>query len=119
MALLRAKREMRFNLETIEIQLPAPPTEIDAQSLYTMLESVTEQSVQRGRRYEAALVLTLLLLAKLAGEQTMRGIAQSVNRWRLSSKADWPLACNPSGDRHRVLPHLVEHARCDYHVHSC
>ena len=45
------------------------------QSLYEMLRQVPDYRHQRGRRYEAATVLVILRLAKLAGESTVSGIA--------------------------------------------
>jgi predicted transposase YbfD/YdcC len=45
-------------------------------SLYERLQRVPDRRKQRGKRYEAAVVLTLLVLAKLAGETKMSGIAQ-------------------------------------------
>jgi predicted transposase YbfD/YdcC len=46
------------------------------QSLYEILRQVPDHRDNRGKRYEAALVLVLLLLAKLGGEQSMSGIAE-------------------------------------------
>lgn len=48
------------------------------QSVYQVLCGVPDKRKARGKRYEAGLVLTLLLLAKMAGEQTMLGIAEWV-----------------------------------------
>lgn len=45
-------------------------------SLYERLQRVPDRRKQRGKRYEAAVVLTLLVLAKLSGEQKMSGIAE-------------------------------------------
>ena len=45
-------------------------------SLYERLQRVPDRRKPRGKRYEAAIVLTLLVLAKLAGEKQMSGIAQ-------------------------------------------
>jgi predicted transposase YbfD/YdcC len=45
------------------------------QSLRELLRRVPDHRQQRGRRYEAATVLVILLLAKLAGECTLSGIA--------------------------------------------
>lgn len=45
------------------------------QSLYALLRQVPDYRAKRGRRYEAATVLVILLLAKLAGESTLSGIA--------------------------------------------
>ncbi len=42
------------------------------------LQAVTDSRGKRGRRYEAATVLTVMVLAKMAGEQTWSGIAQWV-----------------------------------------
>jgi predicted transposase YbfD/YdcC len=47
----------------------------DVQSLHAILRQVPDYRGKRGRRYEAATVLVILLLAKLAGEQTLSGIA--------------------------------------------
>ncbi len=46
------------------------------QSLHELLRQVPDYRHKRGRRYEAATVLVILLLAKLAGESTVSGIAQ-------------------------------------------
>ena len=45
------------------------------QSLLEALRQVPDHRYKRGRRYEAATVLSILLLAKLAGEQTISGAA--------------------------------------------
>src|SRR5215471_12790928 len=58
--------------------------EIDALSLYHVFEQITDQRHLRGKRYNLALVLSLLILGKLAGMTTLTGIAEWV-RWR----ADW------------------------------
>lgn len=47
-------------------------------SLYAKFQALTDLRHRRGRRYEAATVLVLLLLAKLAGQQTLCGAAQWV-----------------------------------------
>lgn len=43
-------------------------------SLYEALQSVPDKRCNRGQRYETGLVLTLLLLAKLAGESAVAGL---------------------------------------------
>ena len=50
-------------------------TDAHVQSLYELLRQVPDSRHPRGRRYEAATVLVILLLAKLAGESTVSGIA--------------------------------------------
>jgi predicted transposase YbfD/YdcC len=59
-----------------QIVIPAGAQEADAQSLYAVLSQVTDRRKARGKRYEAALVLTLLLLAKMSGARGLSGIAQ-------------------------------------------
>ena len=58
--------------------------EIDALSLYHVFEQITDERHLRGKRYSLALVLSLLILGKLAGMTTLIAIAEWV-RWR----ADW------------------------------
>jgi predicted transposase YbfD/YdcC len=50
----------------------------DVGSLYEHLESLTDRRDPRGVRYPLAVVLVLVILAKLAGQQETRGIAQWV-----------------------------------------
>jgi predicted transposase YbfD/YdcC len=47
-----------------------------AQSLREILRQLPDYRCKRGRRYEAATVLVILLLAKLAGQKTVSGAAQ-------------------------------------------
>jgi len=57
-------------------QVCREPDDGKIRTLYERLQRVPDQRKQRGKRYEAAVVLTLLVLAKLAGETKMSGIAQ-------------------------------------------
>ena len=45
--------------------------EIDALSLYHVLEQLTDERHPRGKRYRLALMLSLLILGKLAGMTTL------------------------------------------------
>jgi len=54
------------------------PVEVDALSVYRALEQVTDGRHTRGVRYSVALILTLIVLAKLAGMTTPRAIAEWV-----------------------------------------
>jgi len=51
---------------------------IDPASLYCAFEQVTDGRQKRGKRYPLLLLLTLLLLGKLAGETTVNGIVEWV-----------------------------------------
>lgn len=50
-------------------------------SLYERLKGLTDQRKARGKRYELALIMTLSVLAKLSGEDTVVGMAEWV-KWR-------------------------------------
>ena len=58
--------------------------EIDVLSLYHAFEQLPDRRHLRGKRYSLALVLSLLVIGKLAGMTTLTAIAEWV-RWR----ADW------------------------------
>lgn len=59
-----------------QIVIPESAREADAQTLYQALSQVSDRRKRRGKRYEAALVLTLMLLAKMSGQKGISGIAQ-------------------------------------------
>jgi len=61
---------------TTEVPEVRETNQEQVQSLYRLLRQVPDQRHKRGRRYEAATVLVILLLAKLAGERTLSGVAQ-------------------------------------------
>lgn len=63
---------------TTEVEAGHAIAASQVQSLYEILRSVPDYRSKRGRRYEAAQVLVLLILAKLAGEQSVSGAAQWV-----------------------------------------
>jgi predicted transposase YbfD/YdcC len=49
---------------------------VEIESLYARLQAVRDYRCQRGRRYEAATVMVIVLLAKMAGEESVSGIAE-------------------------------------------
>ena len=53
---------------------------IDPASLYRAFEHVTDGRKKKGKRSPLPLLLTLLLLGKLAGETTVNGIVDSCQR---------------------------------------
>ncbi len=57
------------------LTLPQASSSIDPTSRSIALPQGQDGRQRRGRRYSLAVVLTLIILAKLAGETTMRGIA--------------------------------------------
>ena len=54
------------------------PVEVDAFSVYRAFEQIQDGRRKRGVRYSSALILTLIVLAKLAGMTTLAGIAEWV-----------------------------------------
>lgn len=83
-----------MNLTIGEIALPtlSSVSSLDPGSLYHVLEHVPDGRKARGKRYPLALILTLLLLGKLAGETTIFGVMEWValrQDW-LREQLDWP-----------------------------
>lgn len=75
---------MHYNTVSAALAQVEPGAEIDALSLYHVFEQITDERHPRGKRYNLALVLSLLILGKVAGMTTLTAIAEWV-RWR----ADW------------------------------
>src|SRR2546422_6731705 len=65
---------------------------IDAASLYSEFEKVKDGRGEKGKRYPLPLLLTLLLLGKLAGETTINGIVDWIKERKgvLKRQLDWP-----------------------------
>ncbi len=77
------------------------------QSLYALLTQVPDYRARRGRRYEAATVLVIVLLAKLAGESTLSGIAHWAQLREAWLKATLGLTRLPCANTyHYICAHL-------------
>ncbi len=65
---------------------------ITPDSLYHAFEQVTDGRKSKGKRYPLPLLLTLLLLRKLAGETTINGIANWITERKewVRTQLDWP-----------------------------
>src|SRR5579864_8135007 len=82
---------------------------IEPDSLYSAFEQVTDGRKRKGKRYPLPLLLTLLLLGKLAGETTVNGIVDWVKErqaW-LRSQLNWPKRFPTNSTYSEAL------ARCD------
>ena len=82
---------------------------IDPDSLYSAFEQVTDGRHPKGKRYPLPLLLTLLLLGKLAGETTVNGIVDWVKErqgW-LRAYLHWPKRFPTNSTYSEAL------ARCD------
>jgi len=69
-----------------EMQVPAEAKPVVVESLYEALKRVKDKRSRRGKRYPAAVVLTLLVLAKVAGQVKLKGIAEWVG-WQAETFA--------------------------------
>jgi predicted transposase YbfD/YdcC len=82
---------------------------IDPASLYRAFEQVRDGRNKKGKRYPLPLLLTLLLLGKLAGETSVNGIVDWINErqgW-LRSQLNWPKRFPTNSTYSEAL------ARCD------
>src|SRR5579884_4149968 len=68
------------------------PGQIDGASLYQAFEQVKDGRKARGKRYPLALLLTLIMLGKLAGEKTISGIRDWIaeREKELKVQLNWP-----------------------------
>lgn len=88
-----------------QIEIPAWVVELEAPSLYAILQRVKDLRKLRGRRYEAGLLLVLIIVAKLAGMKTIAGVAEWVQlrgEW-LSSVLGWRGSRFPCANTYRYL----------------
>src|SRR3954469_20757177 len=76
----------------------------DVGSLYEHLENLTDRRDPKGVRYPLAVALVFVILAKLAGEQEPRGIAQWVE-WRKE------LLREALGLERDTVPHPITYSR--------
>ncbi len=82
---------------------------IDPASLYSAFEQVRDGRKQKGKRYPLPLLLTLLMLGKLAGETTVNGIVDWIKErqhW-LRGQLNWPKRFPTNSTYSEAL------ARCD------
>jgi hypothetical protein len=65
---------------------------IEAESLYYAFEKVKDRRKEKGKRYPLALILTVLMLGKMAGEKTINGIVDWVDERQiiLKRQLNWP-----------------------------
>jgi len=69
---------MEYNTARLEIQMPLSDDGyvFDIGSLLALFYKLVDKRKARGKRYELALMLVLVVLAKLAGEDAPTGIAE-------------------------------------------
>lgn len=84
---------------------------VDAASLYRAFEQVKDGRKSKGKRYPLALLLTLILLGKMAGETTLDGIIDWINERKREIKKllNWPKGFPVSKTYTAAL------SKCDHH----
>src|SRR5882762_6717622 len=84
---------------------------IDAASLYRAFEQVKDGRGKKGKRYPLALILTLILLGKMAGETKIEGIMDWIHERKEEIKhlLNWPKGFPVSKTYRCAL------AKCDHH----
>lgn len=70
---------MNYNRSVVSVAPKADPFFFDVGSLYQRLELLSDRRDPHGIRYRLAIVLVFVILAKLAGEDEPRGIAQWID----------------------------------------
>jgi len=80
---------------------------LDAASLYGAFEKVQDGRKEKGKRYPLALVLTLIMLAKMAGEKSISGVVDWVNGRKklLKKELNWPKRFPVNSTYSEVLAH--------------
>ena len=73
-------------------QISQEPLAINPASLYRAFEKVKDGRGRKGRRYPLALILTLIMLGKMAGETKIEGIIDWINlrKDKIRKLFHWP-----------------------------
>lgn len=92
-------------------QVDQEALEVESASLYRAFEQVKDRRGKKGKRYPLALLLTLLLLGKMAGETKLEGIIDWINERQKEIKKllNWPKGFPVSKTYIDAL------AKCDHH----
>src|SRR2546430_891365 len=69
---------MDYNTLGAEIEAAKPSVAVDAHSLYIAFQQIKDGRKKRGVRYPLALLLTVIVVAKLTGEVNMSGVVDWV-----------------------------------------
>ncbi len=92
-------------------QVSQEALEVDTASLYHAFEHVKDGRKRKGKRYPLALLLTLILLGKMAGETELDGIVDWIRERKkeLRRLLNWPKDFPVSSTYTDAL------AKCDHH----
>jgi predicted transposase YbfD/YdcC len=111
---------MNYSMVEEARELAAWSKESEALSIYQALESIEDLRSKQGKRYELALLLTCVLLAKMAGETTLQAICEWIryrSRWLQdvlpTTRATFPCAATYSNVLRGVDPAHVNQVLMD------
>ena len=111
---------MNYSMVEEARELAAWSKESEALSIYQALESIEDLRSKQGKRYELALLLTCVLLAKMAGETTLQAICEWIryrSRWLQdvlpTTRATFPCAATYSNVLRGVDPARVNQVLMD------
>jgi hypothetical protein len=111
---------MNYSMLEEARDLAAWSKESEALSIYQALESIEDLRSKQGKRYELALLLTCVLLAKMAGETTLQAICEWIryrSRWLQdvlpTTRATFPCAATYSNVLRGVDPAHVNQVLMD------
>jgi predicted transposase YbfD/YdcC len=100
-----------------ELELPSSLSEVAPSSIYAAFQQVSDGRHKRGIRYPLALILTLIVLAKLAGEPKLSGVCHWVrlrgtwlNEHLHLQRTSWPAASTYTYVLDRIDPQEVTQA---------
>lgn len=100
---------MKYKPVAYEINLKPEGFVFEMGSLFDALCTLEDQRDARGVRYALVTVLLYVILAKLAGENHLRGIAQWV-KWRAELLADFLSLKKPQAPHHTTYSRILGHA---------
>ena len=105
----RIDPKMNYNMLEEARELAEWSKESEARSIYEALSTIEDPRGKKGKRYSLALLLTCVLLAKMAGETTLQAIAEWIRLRRAwlqavlpEARATFPCAATYSNVLRRV-----------------
>lgn len=102
-----------------QLALPDQGWLVDFEELYRLLQTVPDRRKRRGRRYPLAALLLMGVLAKLAGQDSSRALAQwaRLRQQELSTLFQWQRQTMPhSSTWSRVVGHALSPAELEHVV---
>src|SRR6476620_2929322 len=112
---------MNFTMLPFTLQLDNTPLAIDLQDLTAHLAMIPDLRDPRGRRYPLALLLTVAVLAKLAGYSQLREVADwaRLRQTELTNVLGFPRATLPHPTTwSRIFAHACDPAEVDHALHA-